>query len=145
MPDRYLALLLKFFIKAVLVKDTKKLVTMDIVSHFIQNILPHILLIKEKEMQLFLDNPIDFIRQNQHEDMLMFDEAFNPKVEATTLLIQLCTPNFFNAPVLAQSFEYCTSVLGSSQDWRIKESILHILDQLSYRIMENKDLFQKYI
>jgi len=86
---------------------------------------------------MYTENPIEFVRAEER-DMYSMDDSYSAKVEATTLIIQICSPKFKEAPILDPFFGYISQVIIDTKDWRVKEAFMQVLDSLSYRIMENK-------
>jgi mannitol-specific phosphotransferase system IIBC component len=68
------------------------------------------------------------------------DDSYNSKIETVSLIIQTCSPQFLEQPIMEPYFGYISQIIVETNDWRVKEAFMQVLEALSYRIMEHKQL-----
>ena len=128
---------------------TKQTVTMNMLLPYVENLLFEtiipIMLITHRDVTLFKDDPIEYIRKQQD----FTETLFAPKNAVVDLLLYLCSyksskknkkPDYLN-----KFLEFCLSNLNQYQqqpepDWRIKEAILFSIGSLVDQIRPQRDL-----
>lgn len=130
--------------------STKQEKTMDVLRPFVENLLYEtvipIMLISHKDVSLFKEDPIEYIRKQND----FAETCFAHKNTGVDMMTYLCTYTLKKtkkkAPVYLHKFlEFCVNNLGQYQmqtnpDWRIKEAILLAIGSLYEPIMDRKDL-----
>lgn len=123
---------------------TKQANTMAVMKPFVDNLLYEtivpLMLITQKDVALFRDDPIEYIRKATDYE----ETVFNVKNEVVELLIRLCRYKSVKKnkkpDYLHKFLEFSLSNLVQATDWRVKEAVMFAIGSLLDDIREFNDL-----